>query len=200
MGNKKKAPEKETQKSKEMLKREKILHIVNIAVLLTVFSGITLFMTFGNRPNVSYTENRDLEKPPKFTWEGYWSGYVTDQFSKYYNDTVPMRSTWKLFISNFRSHLGIKYGGGVTIVGKVPVIENPSKPETSTSRPANSIPAVVIPGGNNSNKVPAVVLPGGNSSASDTENTSDTENSLPYSKVPAVVIPNTADDGNTDVG
>jgi len=201
MENKKKSLKKETKKSEKMLKREKILHIINSAVLLAVFAGIALFMTFGERPNVSYTENRDLEKPPEFTWEGYFSGYVTDQFSKYYNDTVPMRSTWKLFISNFRSHIGIKYNGGVTIVGPLPVIDNPSKPDSTSSRPANSIPAVVIPGGNsganNSNKVPAVVLPGGNSSANGTADTSDTENSLPYSKVPAVVIPNTANDGNT---
>lgn len=199
MEKKKKSPEKETKKSKEMLKREKILHIVNVAVLMTVFSGITLFMTFGQRPNVSYTENRDLEKPPEFTWEGYWSGYVTEQFSKYYNDTVPMRSTWKLFISNFRSHLGIKYNGGVTIVGPLPVIENPNSTESSTSRPANSIPAVVIPGGNanNSDRIPAVVIPNGNSSADNTTNTSDTNSAAPYSKVPAVVIPDTVNDGNT---
>lgn len=197
MESKKKAPEKETKKSKEMQKREEALHIVNVAVLMAVFAGITLFMTFGSRPNVSYTENRDLEKPPEFTWDGYWSGYVTDQFAKYYNDTVPMRSTWKLVISNFRSYLGIKYNGGVTIVGQLPVIENPSKPNTS-SRPANSIPAVVIPGANNSNKVPAVVIPGGNSSADNTSvSETDTESSLPYSKVPAVVIPNTTNDNNT---
>lgn len=185
---------KENNKSAEMKKSQKVLHIINIAVLLTVFAAITLFMTFGNRPNVSYTENRDLEKPPEFTWEGYWSGYVTDQFSKYYNDTVPMRSTWKLFISEFRDHLGIKFNGGVTIIGQLPVIEQPNKTESSTSRPANSIPAVVIPGGGgaSSNKVPAVVIPGGTSD-SDTTSTPDTESAPPYSKVPAVVIPNTTE-------
>ncbi len=182
---------KNNNKAPETKRNEKVLHIVNIAVLLAVFTGITLFMTFGKRPNVSYTENRDLEKPPEFTWEGYWSGYVTDQFSKYYNDTVPMRSTWKLVISEFRDHLGIKYNG-LTVVGQLPVIEQPNKTESSTSRPANSIPAVVIPGGNTSNRVPAVVIPGGTSD-NDTTSTPNTESAPPYSKVPAVVIPNTTE-------
>lgn len=184
MNDKKKAPEKkrdnrtEAQKNKDawkLEKRENTLRFVNIVALMAVFAGITLFMTFGKRPNVSYEENRDLEKPPQFTWEEYWAGKVTDQFAKYYNDTVPMRSTWKLVIADFRDHLGIKYEGGVTIVGDIPVIEQPPKPADSTSRPANSIPDVVIKNPSSSassaNKVPDVVIP--NRSTSSSENTSD---------------------------
>lgn len=199
----------QAKKNKDDWKREKrtkVLQFVNIVALMTIFAGITVFMTFGQRPNVSYTENRDLEKPPEFNWEDYWAGKVTDQFAKYYNDTVPMRSTWKLFISNFRAHLGIKYKGGVTIVGTPPVIETPSKPEDDTSRPANSVPDVVIPGGasdNTSNKIPDVVIPGQNTSdntSKDTnkvpdvvipgQNTPDNDTSNNTSKVPDVVIPN----------
>lgn len=189
MNYKKNAPEKElserekVQKNKTEWKlenRQKTLHFVNVVVLMAVFAAITLFMTFGKRPNVSYEENRDLEKPPQFTWEDYRAGKVTDQFAKYYNDTVPMRSTWKLFIANFRDHLGIKYDGGVTIVGQLPVIENPPKPADSTSRPANSIPAVVIqrPGSSSAassnNKVPEVVIP-----QRSTSGTSDTSQPVP---------------------
>lgn len=207
MNDKKKSPEKQsekeqikkTKKDKEREKRAKTLQLVNIITLMTIFAGITVFMTFGQRPNVSYTENRDLEKPPEFNWEDYWAGKVTDQFGKYYNDTVPMRSTWKLFISNFRAHLGIKYKDGVTIVGTPPTIETPSKP-ADTSRPANSVPDVVIPGGNTSNKVPDVVIPGQNTSEDDTsdripdvvipgQNTSEDETSRDKNKVPDVVVP-----------
>lgn len=174
--NDKEALEKELKES-----RERTLVIVNIAVLMAVFAAITLFMTFGTRPNVSYAENRDLEKPPDFTWEDYWAGKVTDQFAKYYNDTVPMRSTWKLFISHFRAHLGIKYKGGFTITGDLPTIEQPSKPNESSSKPPNSVPDVVIPGTGGSSssggKVPDVVIPGtGGSSSSG-------------NKVPDVYIP-----------
>lgn len=188
MKENKNAPEKELSDSElvsenikkwRIEKREKSMLFLNIVVLMAVFIGITLFMTFGERPNVSYVENRDLEKPPEFTWEGYWSGYVTEQFAKYYNDTVPMRSTWKLFISEFRDHIGIKYEGGVTLVGPLPVIEKPdSIPDSGTSKPANSVPEVVIPGEGDNSKVPAVVIPGEESTSS-----------APYSKVPEVVIP-----------
>lgn len=190
MSEKKKAPEKElndserAKKNKDEWKLEnrlKTLHLVNVVVLMAVFAVITAFMTFGQRPNVSYEENRDLEKPPVFTWEDYWAGKVTDQFSKYYNDTVPMRSTWKLFIANFRSHLGIKYEGGITIHGQVPTIEEPPKPTESTSKPQNSIPAVVTSrpsnsssasSGSSNNKVPDVYIPPRSSSG--TSDTSDT--------------------------
>lgn len=174
----------EAEKNKNewrMEKRANTMRFVNVVALMAVFVGITLFMTFGQRPNVSYEENRDLEKPPKLSWEGYWSGKVTGQFSKYYNDTVPMRSTWKLFIANFRDHIGIKYEGGVTIVGPPPVITSKPEPDV-TSRPQNSVPAVVIPGQSETgNKVPPVVIPG--------QSEGDA-----ISKVPAVVIPNAGND------
>lgn len=153
-------------------KRERNLMIANVIALMVVFAAITLFMTFGKRPNVSYAENRNLEKPPKFTWSEYWKGNVTEQFGKYYNDTVPMRSTWKLFISEFRSRLGIKYDGGVAIVGQLPVIDKPNVPDNpdDTSRPENSVPAVVIP--KPANSVPAVVIPGQTSSENSNETSS----------------------------
>ena len=190
--NKKKAPETElsdkeqAKKNKDEWKLEnrlKTLHLVNVVALMAVFAVITAFMTFGQRPNVSYEENRNLEKPPVFTWEDYWAGKVTDQFAKYYNDTVPMRSTWKLFIANFRSHLGIKYEGGITITGKLPTIEEPPEPAESTSRPQNSIPQVVT-------SRPA------NSSADVSGSTTSSSNS--YNKVPDVYIPPRSSSSSSD--
>ena len=190
MDNNKKDPEKELSDEEQVRKnkddwkmenRVKTLLFVNIFVLMAVFAVITLFMTFGKRPNVSYAENRDLEKPPVFTCEDYWAGKVTDQFAKYYNDTVPMRSTWKLFIANFRDHLGIKYEGGITIVGTLPTLEEPPKPESSTSKPQNSIPAVVT-------------SRPGNSSVNSSENTSPDFDK----KVPDVYIPPRSSSGTGD--
>lgn len=188
----KKAPEKElsdeeqVRKNKEDWKLEnrvKTLHFVNVAILMAVFAVIVVFMTFGKRPNVSYAENRDLEKPPVFTWEDYWAGKVTDQFAKYYNDTVPMRSTWKLVIANFRSHLGIKYKGGITIHGQIPDIKEPSKPAESTSKPQNSIPGVVTSRPPNS---------------SDTSANSGASTSSSDKKVPDVYIPPRSSSGTGD--
>ena len=190
--DKKKAPEKElsdkeqVRKNKDEWKLEnrlKTLRLVNIVALMAVFAVIAVFMTFGKRPNVSYEENRDLEKLPTFTWEDYWAGKVTDQFSKYYNDTVPMRSTWKRVIADFRAHLGIKYEGGVTIVGKPPTIEEPPKPAESTSRPQNSIPGVVTQRPSNSSAV-----------TSDNSNTSSNSNN----KVPDVYIPPRSTGGTSE--
>lgn len=175
--NKKKAPAPDPEKidteNPDTEKRERNLLIANAVALTVVFAAIALFMTFGKRPNVSYEENRNLEKLPEFTWSEYWAGNVTEQFGKYYNDTVPMRSTWKLFISNFRSHLGVKYDGGVTIVGPLPVIDEPDYPDdpNNTSRPENSIPAVVIP--KPANSIPAVVIPGQTSSPETSSDTSE---------------------------
>lgn len=209
MKENKKAPEKELSHDEQVSKnlkewkiekREKSLVFLNVVVLMIVFIGIAAFMTFGERPNVSYAENRDLEKPPEFTWEGYWSGYVTEQLGKYYNDTVPMRSTWKLFIAEFRSHLGIKYDNGVTIVGDLPVIEKPTDTNSNTSKPNNNIPDVVIPGQSNTSapydKVPSVVIPGESNASTPYDKVpgvvipEESSASAPYDKIPSVVIPN----------
>lgn len=188
----KNAPEEELSDSEQAKKnkdewrlenRLKTLALVNVAVLMAVFAAITVFMTFGKRPNVSYVENRDLEKPPVFTWEDYWAGKVTDQFARYYNDTVPMRSTWKLFISNFRYHLGIKYKGGITITGQLPTIEEPPKSESSTSKPHNSVPGVVT------SRPP-------NSSDTSADSASSTGSS--DKKVPDVYIPPRSSSGTGD--
>ena len=192
MDNNKKDSEKELTDSEQVRKnkdewkmenRVKTLHFVNVAILMAVFAVITVFMTFGKRPNVSYAENRDLEKPPVFTWEDYWAGKVTDQFAKYYNDTVPMRATWKLVIANFRARLGIKYEGGITIHGQLPTISEPSKPESSTSKPHNSIPGVVTSRPPNSSDTPSDSAASGSSSDK---------------KVPDVYIPPRSSSGTGD--
>lgn len=99
------------------------LLIFNIAAILAVFTGITVFINTAPRPTVSEEEQRELAKCPRFTVEGYLSGEFTEKFSEYYNDAVPMRSLWKLIISEFRDKLGFKSDDGVEIVGPLPDIE-----------------------------------------------------------------------------
>lgn len=137
-----------------MDKRKKILVTVNAAVILVIMGAVALFMTFGERPTVSNEERRNLAECPEFTWESYFKGDFTSDFAKFYNDTVPMRSTFTSFISAFRAHLGVDYDGGVYIHGGRPDMSDNSKPETS--KPENSVPSVVLP---DKPKVPAVVLP-----------------------------------------
>ncbi|MGN1111385.1 MAG: hypothetical protein ACI4QY_06995 [Oscillospiraceae bacterium] len=92
------------------------LYILNISVIAAVILGITVFINTAPRPTESNEENRDLAKCPPFSVESYFNGTFTEGFSAYFNDAVPMRSTWKRFISDFRSKLGIEYDDGVTIV------------------------------------------------------------------------------------
>ena len=141
MSDKNKRPDNGSPKSS---RRESFLARLNVAVLVGIMVTAALFMTFGKRPNVSVEENRDLAKCPEFTCESYFSGEFTKNFAAFYNDTVPMRSDFKAFISNFRAHLGIKYDGGVHLEGGLPNIES-RPPDTSRPSSSKKPPAVVIP-------------------------------------------------------
>ncbi len=99
------------------------LLIFNIVTVLAVLAGITVFINTAPRPTISNEENRNLAKCPKFSVESYFSGEFTEKFSKYYNDAVPMRSTWKEIISKIRGNLGIETDDGVEFVGPLPEIE-----------------------------------------------------------------------------
>ncbi len=121
-------------------KRENSLQCLNISVIVAIFSFTTLFLIFGERPTVSYEEKRDLATIPEFTLKSYFDGSFTAGFSEFFNDAVPERASFKTFISLFRGHFGIDYGG-VEIHGKLPVIDNndTSEPQSS-SKPVTSKP------------------------------------------------------------
>lgn len=108
----------QSTEDKKRHKKWRLLEI-NVLTLSVIFALLTLFMIFGKRPTTSYEENRDLTECPKFSVSSYLDGTFTSQFSKFFNDTVPMRSTFKSMISGFRAHLGIPYAEA-TLVGYVP--------------------------------------------------------------------------------
>ena len=103
------------------------LHEVNVLAICAVMAAATLFMIFGKRPTVSEEEKRELTKRPNFTISGYLDGSFTSQFSKFFNDTVPLRSDFKHIIAVFRDHLGIELDD-VELHGQLPVIEKTTKP------------------------------------------------------------------------
>lgn len=126
-------------------RRENAFRVFNISAVMVVFVFCTLFMTFGKRPTVSYEEFRDLNKCPTFTWDSYFKGEFTEKFAAFYNDTVPLRSTFKDMIASFRAIIGIPYKGGVAIVGDpikpsddVPPTANVSSQSTSFKNPVNT--------------------------------------------------------------
>ena len=65
------------------------MHFVNVAVLLLLFVGITLFLLVGKRPTESLIEKRKLAAFPKLTVSSLFSGEFTDGVSDYFDDTVP---------------------------------------------------------------------------------------------------------------
>ncbi len=122
------APRKRKINKKRMV--DHWTHSFNVMALLICMAVIAVFMVLAERPTKSEEENRDLTKCPKFSISSYLDGTFTSQFAQFYNDTVPMRSTFKAMISDFRANLGIPYDDGVIIIGNIPTIEN--KPEETT--------------------------------------------------------------------
>lgn len=133
----------------QMRKREQSLASFNISVIIAVFAFITLFLTFGARSTVSVEEKRELAKMPEFTWESYFDGSFTEDFAHFYNDTVPMRSSFMSFISSFRGKMGLKFGDdGAQLVGGKPTLDQP----TQSSKPTESkVPNTANVGNSSSN-------------------------------------------------
>lgn len=133
----------------QMRRREQSLASFNISVIIAVFAFITLFLTFGARSTVSVEEKRELAKMPEFTWESYFDGSFTEDFAHFYNDTVPMRSSFMSFISSFRGKMGLKFGDdGAQLVGGKPTLDQP----TQSSKPTESkIPNTANVGNSSSN-------------------------------------------------
>ncbi len=117
---------------------EHILLTINVLVLVTVFAAIMCFMLFGKRSTKSDEENRNLAERPSFSLSAYFDGSFTAQFSEYFNDTVPMRSTFKRFISDFRAHLGIPYDDGIKLIGNIPT-QQPEQESTAPVTEATTI-------------------------------------------------------------
>lgn len=118
------------------------LHQFRVLAICTVVAVCTGFMVFGKRPTVSSEENRDLTKCPDFSIESYLDGTFTSQFAKFFNDTVPMRSTFKHIIAEFRGHLGlnpdeVELHGQVPVQEERPAVTEPST-EAATSAPSET--------------------------------------------------------------
>ena len=126
--------------ARQIRKRERVLIRLNVSVIVAVISILSVFLIFGERPTVDEDERRELAAMPKFTWASYFDGSFTGGVSEFFNDAVPSRQTFKNFIAVFRSGLGVKYDGGVDIIGKLPVIDDEpvnSNPVTSTPTASN---------------------------------------------------------------
>ncbi|MBQ8928400.1 MAG: hypothetical protein IJ055_09050 [Oscillospiraceae bacterium] len=111
-------------------------HVLTLLAVITVLTG---FMLFGKRPTESTEENRSLAKAPKFSISSYLDGSFTSEFAQFFNDTVPMRSTFKGFISDFRASLGVPYDGDVVLVGRPPTEVQVTAEQPETQPAAQSV-------------------------------------------------------------
>ena len=117
----------------------------NVLTIITLMLLISCFLILGKRPTVSNEEQRELAKCPKFSISSYLDGTFTSEFAAFFNDSVPLRSTFKEFIAGFRGHLGIPYEG-VELFGNVPTLENAPPPATEppTETPTETAPPVPV--------------------------------------------------------
>ncbi|MCQ2077871.1 MAG: DHHW family protein [Bacteroidaceae bacterium] len=115
----------------------------NIAVFSIIMASVSVFMVTVKRPKVSETENRNLAAFPEYSQESLLNGSYTDGIATYYNDTVPMRSTFKNLAATFKSYAGIEKDG----VKVYTINRNPDKnKDKNNSKPAQTekAPSAVI--------------------------------------------------------
>lgn len=96
----------------EIKRRERLISItknakyVNIAAICAIFMMIFFVLLVFDHPTKSESENRELEKFPKFSFEALKSGEFTMGLSSYFNDTVPFRESLVSVNSKIKSHFG----------------------------------------------------------------------------------------------
>lgn len=71
--------------------RKRAAAIITTSVFIALIFGIGAAVLILERPTVSVTENRELEKLPRFSLASYFDGSFTAGLDKYFTDTVPFR-------------------------------------------------------------------------------------------------------------
>lgn len=94
----------EDETAEKMRRKSSLIRSVGI---MGVMIFCAAFLLFGKRSDFSAEENRKLATMPEFSLNSYLSGEYTEGVSVYYNDTVPMRSTFKKAISSMQNWKGI---------------------------------------------------------------------------------------------
>lgn len=162
-----KRSKKKNKMSAEKLKdrRYKNLHAryerISIIVILPVIIIAGLCLILLQRPVKSESEKRELAKMPEFSFESYFSGSFTQEFTKYFSDTVPGRESLIKLAAWFNEHKGINaptFYGNVSVVAddkgqSISQTENtaseqteppentlPDEPQEITTAPAEELP------------------------------------------------------------
>ncbi len=113
-------------------KFENKMNKINAVVLIGCIAIISTGMIFLERPTISETENRTLATMPQWSFDEYFEGKFTNGVAEFYNDTVPMRSTFKKWNTKLTSLFGIESDDTV-FYGNVSMINKDDKKETTST-------------------------------------------------------------------
>lgn len=105
----------ENIKMNSNIKLKSGMQIFNVTLFASVFVSIVCGMIFFERPTISESENRTLNKFPIFSFDSLLDGSYTAGISDWFNDTVPYRDVFKDISAKFRSMLGIEYDGVIVV-------------------------------------------------------------------------------------
>ena len=125
-----------------------------IIIMAIIFFGISVFMFAVERPTFSEIEKRPLSEMPEFSWKAYFSGEYTDAVSRYFNDTVPYRDSFKNLRNNIMLLSGIRYKD-TTIYLPTPTGTEEPEPSVEIPLTQNPLPSIIIPSPLPSDAVPS---------------------------------------------
>lgn len=119
-----------SKKSKKPVRKsEKFMCTLNAVILTGCIAIVGAGMLILERPTISETENRKLATMPEWSFNDYFDGIFTSGVSEFYNDTVPMRSTFKKWNTKLCSYFGIELDG-VTFHGNVSMVNKNTEDKT----------------------------------------------------------------------
>ncbi len=137
----KKTPEGKTKLSRRAI--ENGFSTISVLMLIIVFFAGVGFLIFFPRSDRSEIEKRELETFPSFSLQSYFSGEFTSGVTKWYDDTVPFRDSFKNAGNNVRLLFGIQSDDTAVVIGK-PVKKkdktsaSSEKPEDTSSKAGNA--------------------------------------------------------------
>ena len=129
-----------SKQKRKKKKSEKFMYKLNAAVIIGCIAVVSVGMLVLERPTISETENRTLATMPDFSFNDYFDGKYTNGVSEFYNDTVPMRSTFKKWNTKLTSFFGVELDG-VTFHGNVSMVNK----NNDESKSEIKVPAVTEP-------------------------------------------------------
>lgn len=104
-------------KKRKMLNRK--LSLFCVLGFFAIVLLISLFLLVVPRSKVSNIEKRSLATWPEFSLSAWFSGEYTEGIKEYYDDTVPLRDSFKNIGNNIKSLSGFRTTDTVEVIGAV---------------------------------------------------------------------------------